>query len=221
MAKNKSPLELLANSIGIEGGNHNGNIDAFRHIYASAQTTKAYDAPVARILGSGKEWKTHIEGKVGHFLGIKDDNKQIMQDGNPTNEWQMDEHNNAIGRDLGERPSAEGWDHERLLKEIGKAFSDGRVKTLSRGEDPNAPTGYPGYGAGEESTTQKIVYPLDKAAAEQRKNRKPLFASWQHGGKKTGYNPYRTPPIVAQPAPQEMSAPASILDSLLQYFRKK
>ncbi len=205
MVDKKDPFEILASKAGIEGGRRNGNVDAFRHIYTSAQTTKAYGALPTRVLGSAHEWATHIFSK----------------NGNPTDEWQMDEHNNAIGIELGQRAEAENWDDDRLVQEVGKVIKSGRAKVLTRSEDPNAPTGYPGYGAGEEAPVQKLVYPLDRGEAAHRKNAKPLFASWQHGGKETGYNPFRTPPIVAQNVPQTTSEPASILDSLLMYFRKK
>ena len=69
----------------IQGGDVNGARDAFRHIYASAQMALKHGETVSHVAGSANEWIKHIV------------------DGNPTQEWQMDEHNNALGRQLAER----------------------------------------------------------------------------------------------------------------------
>lgn len=214
MPKEKDFYELMAEGMGLVDSGRNGNVDALRHIHASAQATKTYGSTIARIGGSAREWGTHIEGKVGHFLGIKDKKSgRVMQDGNPTDEWQMDEYNNAIGRELGQRAVAENWDDDRLIEEVGKVIREGRAKTLVRGEDPDAATGYPGYGASVPAV-DKIIYHADRMEELRRKRAEGSVKTVQG-------NNYRTPPIVAQVGGQGMSPQASILDSLLAYFGKK
>lgn len=196
MAKDKGILtkilEEKAARAGITEGEHNGDFDAFRHLYSAAIGTRYVGANITKIAGKTLEWGTHVFSK----------------DGNPTDEWQMDEHNNVLGTQLGEQAEAEGWDDEKLIQEVGKVIRNGRAKVLKRGEDPNAPTGYPGYGAAAEDT--KLKFPQDIIRERKRQR----FAEQM---RRPTLPAYRTPPITDN----GMSPPASILDSLRAFIKKK
>lgn len=92
-------LKEKAARAGITEGEHNGDFDAFRHLYSAAIGTRYVGANITKIAGKAVEWKSELTSK----------------DGNPTDEWQMDEHNNVLGTQLGEQAEAEGWDDEKLI----------------------------------------------------------------------------------------------------------
>jgi len=196
MADKNKRLEEMAKRNSIKTGKHNGQIDAFRHIYSAADSTLKNGSIITKIAGSSNEWLTE------------------WIDSNPKDEWQMDEYNNAIGRALGERARAENWTSEKLEQEVAKTVVSGQAKVLTRGNDPDTPTGYPGYGAS--TPKDKIVLPDAKAQQQAVARGAKMFSSQ---GRKYPNPTYRTPPIVVQPkTPPESS---NLLGSILDYFRKK
>ncbi|PIZ30748.1 MAG: hypothetical protein COY40_03855 [Alphaproteobacteria bacterium CG_4_10_14_0_8_um_filter_53_9] len=86
-------------------GGHNGSADAFRHVYTSAKVTRDYGSAVARTLGTANE----------------------IQHPNPSNERYMDESNNAVGREIGQKASAGNWSDDQIADDVKKAMDEGRV----------------------------------------------------------------------------------------------
>lgn len=174
-------IAKLAQKVGITSGSVNGEGDAFRHIYAAADSTRQYGSTITLIGGKANEWiKEGLEG-------------------NPTDEWQMDEHNNQLGAILGQQAKAENWDNTKLVDEVAKAVKDGRAKLLApRQNTNNTATGYPGY-----DEDGRMKFPLDSSLRREAVRKMKLFGSWRE---------------VEKP---EMSPPASVLDSIKAYFKKK
>ena len=104
-------------SLGVKGGGHNGAQDAFRHAYISAKYTKENGSNIAKILGTLNEYKNDY------------DLKKLGKKGNPKGEWDMDEYNNAIGRAIGVKAEKEGWDDERIAKEVKDILDKGELIT--------------------------------------------------------------------------------------------
>jgi len=93
--------------LGVQGGAHNGQMDAFRHAYVSAVVARDDGALTAAALGTANEIKGFI------------------QNGQPLNEMNMDEHNNGIGRAIGERARKNNWNDERVAYEVKRALDKG------------------------------------------------------------------------------------------------
>lgn len=119
----------MADRLGIDGGGHNGKQDAFRHAYISAKVTRDEDTLYARAMGTGNEWKTEIEERI----------KTKLTQGNPAGEWEMDEHNNKIGRIIGRKAQEEGWGDERLAVEINTALEAGKMVEKPRPDEDISP----------------------------------------------------------------------------------
>jgi hypothetical protein len=99
-------------------GPHNGDIDVFRHAYASAEMTREFGETWAIALGNLNE----IKGDLSH--------------GQPLLERNMDLWNNAKGREIGHYSSSKADTASRVLAELK---SDGLIRGLS---DPRAEPGY-------------------------------------------------------------------------------
>ena len=91
-AQSKEALEM-AEQHGVDttsGKAHNNKTDAFRHAYISAKQTRDNGSLRTNVLGKANELKGAI------FYGQS------------SNEWKMDEHNNRVGRAIGQRAKNEG-----------------------------------------------------------------------------------------------------------------
>ena len=115
-------------------GPHNGDADAFRHAYASAEMTRQYNETFAR--GAGSSWE--VFGAITH--------------GPSSSETNMDLWNNARGREMGRDSTSSRESAERARD----AVRDGRLitdpdDTRNRYYDdyatspPNPMLGLPGF----------------------------------------------------------------------------
>ena len=192
-------FNVRALQAGVKAGQKNGERDAFRHIYASALSSMLIGSAPTHVAGSALEWITHAKGKIKHMMGYQDRSGQPVAEGNPTQEWQMDEHNNALGRQLAERARQEGWNEPRLLAEIGYLIRSGQAKVIKDTPEPEPSTGYPGYNA-----SQPPSMVLSDAEARQRATARgdALFA----------------PKPPAQTVQETTQSPWA---SLLDYFKKR
>lgn len=145
----------MADKQGIYEGDHNGPRDAFRHTFTSAKQARDNSEAYAHLMGTAVEYKNEAASRFDSY-GLK---------GNPSGERLMDEYNNVIGREIGIRAKAEGWDDDRIGEEVKKAIDEGRLVTK-----PNTPPAKPdgGYNNPERpiqpsSTTIPHTSVLDKA----------------------------------------------------------
>jgi hypothetical protein len=74
-------------------------------VYTSAKVTRDYGSAAARALATGNE----------------------MVHGNAANERYMDEHNNAVGREIGRRAREENWSDDRIADEVKRSMDSGQV----------------------------------------------------------------------------------------------
>ena len=95
---------------------HNNDVDALRHAYVSGVFTMEYNATVAKILGDLNEIFPHCPY-----------NRNTSPEGG---ERDMDDWNNRIGREHGEKPKT----REELFEGLKKALKNGDL--IVRPEDP-------------------------------------------------------------------------------------
>lgn len=104
------------------GGGHNDDQDAFRHAYTSANIYKENGGIAATASGVYHE---DIRGAENYQDPV---------------EAAMDNHNNSIGREIGARAAAEGWDNQKIAIEVKKALDEGKL-IRRPGMRPSAPGG--------------------------------------------------------------------------------
>lgn len=102
---------------------HNNSVDAFRHAYVSAKITR--DSLGGRYVARAK----------GDFV---EQNGEWFQN-QSADERQMDEHNNAIGEEIGEVAKREGWSDDQIAEAVKKAILQGQL-ILRPGQSAGLPS---------------------------------------------------------------------------------
>ncbi len=106
-----------ASEFGITGKGHNDTLDAFRHTYISAM--------FAYYAGNG----------IAHGFGELNELKGDIWNGQPISERHMDEHNNEVGRKIGQNAT----NHEDIGKHVYDALARGELIINDTDNGPSSP----------------------------------------------------------------------------------
>ncbi|MBI1363813.1 MAG: hypothetical protein GC134_07485 [Proteobacteria bacterium] len=123
VAKMREQANAIAREYGIKDPQQ---VDAYRHAYVSAKVAET----TLPIIAKG----------AGHAVEIAREVRDSLGAGNPLEEWNMDIHNNAVGRAIEQKLSEQGLvgeEKERQLRDaVYQAIQQGQ--TINSTEDPRA-----------------------------------------------------------------------------------